>query len=226
KDFEKDKLANPGRPLPRGLISTKEMVRAIGGLFAILLLLSAAHLLLLAQLQGLLMAASVVYLWLMYKEFYIGAFLAGYPLLYALSHQIVGVPLYLYGVSLFASLFAGQELAWVYVGVNVCASISYEFTRKLKADAHPAALTYRQIYGLHKSAAIAAFFQALSIILAVSMYRSGISAVVPLLVVQGLALLLIVLQGMRDAHQKASEGFAALAVLFAAWVGVFTVFRF
>lgn len=226
KDFEKDKLANPGRPLPRGLISTQEMGRAIVGAFSVLLLLSAGHLLLSAQLQGLLMAISAVYLWLMYKEFYIGSFLAGYPLLYALSHQIVGVPLYLYGVSLFSSMFAEQELAWLYVGVNVCASISYEFTRKLKPDAHPAAQTYRQIYGLQKSAAIAIFFQTVSIFLAAIMLRSGVSAAVPLLVVQGLALLMIFQQVIRDKSHKASEGIAALSVLFAAWVGVFTVFRF
>ncbi|MFZ9519080.1 MAG: AMP-binding protein [Silvanigrellaceae bacterium] len=226
KDHEKDKQANPGRPLPRGLISPAEMNRGVVLLFFVLLAASAAHLFFSAPLQAMLMGVSAIYLWLMYKEFYIGSFLAAWPLAYALSHQMVGVPLYLYGVSLFSPAFIQQDLAWFYVGINVCASISYEFTRKLKSDAHPAARTYRQIYGLNKAAAIALAFQFGSFLLALTTYRNGIPAVLPLMVVQSLASCMILLQAWRDAHHKSSEGVSALAVLAAAWVGLFSLFRF
>jgi 4-hydroxybenzoate polyprenyltransferase len=226
KDFEKDKIANPNRPLPRGLISPQEMSSAILYLFLLLLALSSSFFFTAAPLSAALMIFSTLYLWLMYKEFYVGAWLANYPLWYALSHQVVGVPLYLFGVTLFAPSFASEPLSWMYVGANVFSSVAYEFTRKLKPDAHAAARTYRQIYGLKISAFIAMVFNFAAMGVVYTAQQSGFSGLAALFVLQIIFAFMLLWQMLKDSLHKQSEGIAALVVLLSAWMGVFVVFRF
>lgn len=226
KDFEKDKIANPSRPLPRGLISPQEMSSAILYLFLFLLAVACSFFLVAGPLSAVLMIFSTLYLWLMYKEFYVGAWLANYPLWYALSHQVVGVPLYLFGVTLFAPNFAGEPLAWMFVGANVCSSVAYEFARKLKPDAHPAARTYRQIYGLKISAIIAMLFNFAAMGIVYAAHQTGFSGLAPLFVFQAVFAFMLLFQMIKDSFHKQSEGIAALVVLLSAWMGIFVVFRF
>lgn len=225
KDFEKDKIANPTRPLPRGLISPSEMNKGIFVVFVLLMIFTGGVFAYGGVLPASLLLASCLYLWLMYKEFYIGKGLADYPLVYALSHQAVGVPLYLFGVSLFAPAFAQTPLAWIYVGTNVAASVSYEFTRKLKPDAHPAANTYRHIYGLKKAGLIAFFFQVLSIIFTLKAHSFGFVGLTVLLVAQVLVSFLILFVIRSDTSHKLAEGLTALVVLLSAWMGIFVVLK-
>jgi acyl-coenzyme A synthetase/AMP-(fatty) acid ligase len=226
KDFEKDKLANPLRPLPRGLVSTVEMSRAILIVFCILLLCSGGFLLAGAPFAALLLFSSAVYLWLMYKEFYFGKRLADFPLIYSFSHQLVGVPLYLFGVTLYSPDFAGASAAWLYVGINVASSLSYEFTRKLKPDAHPAAQTYRQIYGLRRAGALALLFQIIAVLLSLQGLQDGFQGTTVLLVVQLFVCLNLGVVMTGDSFHKAAEGLAALAVLVSAWMGLFVFLKF
>ena len=51
-------------------------------------------------LAGLLSLFYTAYLWLMYKEFYIGERLSRHPLAYAISHQIIVVPICLFTVAI------------------------------------------------------------------------------------------------------------------------------
>lgn len=225
KDLEKDKQANPGRPLPRGLLSVREVEKAI--LVLLLLLFFTAlifHLFAGATLAAGLLAFSTGYLWLMYKEFYVGQWLAKFPLLYALSHQLVGIPLYMFGLILFAPALVSHPMAWAFVGINVFASLTYEFSRKLKPDSHPAALTYRQIYGLGKSSLIALAFQLCA--MGVSLYAArSMKAVAALIFLQAATATLIAVHGVRDNLHKAVEGFAALLMLVSAWLGLFLLLR-
>ena len=225
KDLEKDKIANPTRPLPRGLISPSEMNKAIFVVFGLLMIFTGGVFAYGGLLPAILLFASCLYLWLMYKEFYVGKGLADFPLVYALSHQAVGIPLYLFGVSLFAPAFAETQLAWIYVGTNVAASISYEFTRKLKPDAHPAANTYRHIYGLQKAGLIAFVFQVLSILFALYAHNSGFVGLTVLIALQTLVSLLILFVIRSDTKHKLAEGLTALVVLMSAWMGIFVVLK-
>lgn len=72
KDFEKDKIANPTRPLPRGLISPSEMNKGIFVVFVLLMIFTGGVFAYGGVLPASLLLASCLYLWLMYKEFYIG----------------------------------------------------------------------------------------------------------------------------------------------------------
>jgi acyl-CoA synthetase (AMP-forming)/AMP-acid ligase II len=225
KDYEKDKLANPSRPLPRGLVSLAEMSSGIRIVMAVLIALSVAMFFAVSPLAGWLFLASSLYLWLMYKEFYVGQQLAHFPLFYALSHQIVGIPLYLFGVTLFWPEFVNTKLAWLFVAVNVCASLSYEFARKLKADAHPAAKTYRQIYGLSRASLIALLFQAIALVVTF-LARTELPAIVVLALFQIPTCAVVLLHSLRDGLHKPSEGLAALSVLASAWAGVLALLKF
>jgi len=225
KDFEKDKLANPTRPLPRGLISAPEMQVGIRVVMGLLMLAGVSLFVFVSNLAGSLFLLSSIYLWLMYKEFYIGQKLASFPFVYALSHQAVGIPLYLFGVTLFSPEFARERLAWVFVSLNVIASLSYEFARKLKPDAHPAAQTYRQIYGLKPAACVAVVFQAGALMLVFSA-RNEFASIAVLALVQIPTVLVVLLHSLRDGLHKPAEGFAALSVLASAWMGVLTLLNY
>jgi 4-hydroxybenzoate polyprenyltransferase len=213
KDFAKDKIANPLRPLPRGLISPSEMSRAVVLVFGILLAFSGLILFWGSALSSILLGFSVLYLWLMYKEFYVASRLAEFPIIYALSHQFVGVPLYLFGVTL-------------YVGSNVAASLTYEFARKLRPDAHTAAATYRQIYGLKKAAALTLFFQITALLFSVQALSGGFQGAAILLALQLCVIVVLCVVTAKDSHHKAAEGLAALGVLASAWMGLFVFFKF
>lgn len=226
KDYDKDKIANPQRPLPRGLLTAQEMQSGIHVVFGLLILLSLSIGVVASPLSGLLILGSSLYLWLMYKEFYFGAALGNYPLLYSFSHQIVGIPLYLFGVTLFSPSFVSEQSAWVFVAVNVASSLTYEFARKLKPDAHPAAKTYRQIYGLRPATLIAVFFHIVSMSFATHAMRTGFSGLLILCVMQFLLLICLGLVFVKDSQQKVAEGLAAGVVLVSAWMGLFVIFRF
>lgn len=226
KDFAKDKIANPLRPLPRGLISPSEMSRAVVLVFGILLAFSGLILFWGSALSSILLGFSVLYLWLMYKEFYVASRLAEFPIIYALSHQFVGVPLYLFGVTLYAPDFSQSGWAWLYVGSNVAASLTYEFARKLRPDAHTAAATYRQIYGLKKAAALTLFFQITALLFSVQALSGGFQGAAILLALQLCVIVVLCVVTAKDSHHKAAEGLAALGVLASAWMGLFVFFKF
>ncbi|PWU21019.1 MAG: hypothetical protein C5B49_03230, partial [Bdellovibrio sp.] len=101
KDYEKDVIANPTRPLPRGLLQPAAVAGAIrwiwlGTLVAGVAVYSASPLALFSFL------AFWLYLWLMYKEFFVGHRLQNYPLIYAVSHQVILVPICVFAVAVHA----------------------------------------------------------------------------------------------------------------------------
>ena len=150
KDYEKDKVAHPHRPLPRGLIAPAQVAVAVKGLAVAMLLFSV--IVGLANLPaGISYLLVTGYLWLMYREFYVGAWLANRPLLYAASHQIIILPL------CYFCFLAGNPDAWrdsqpALLGITVLgAFFTYEICRKLDPDAHPLLQTYLSHYGPAKT---------------------------------------------------------------------------
>ena len=84
KDFEKDKIVNPARPLPRGLLKPKEVISAMNLLVGLILLGSGILSFIYHPMGGLFLALSTLFGWLMYHEFFIGESLNKSPILYAL----------------------------------------------------------------------------------------------------------------------------------------------
>jgi len=149
KDTKKDKVAHPERPIPRGLITPLEARRGIKlGLTVMIglgVLAGAFNL-----PAGLLYLLTALYLWLMFKEFFVGSWLEQRPFLYAISHQVIIIPL-CGSLALLATGPLPPEalMAVVRPGILFVGSFfSYEICRKLDPGAHPVLGTYRSEYGL------------------------------------------------------------------------------
>ncbi|MBU6376301.1 MAG: UbiA family prenyltransferase [Bdellovibrionales bacterium] len=148
KDYEKDLIAHPHRPLPRGLIDRKHVRTAIYlGLIGMIgfgaLLVGMQH----PKAAGIYIFNSI-YLGLMFKEFFIGSWIGEKPFIYGVTHQVVLIPLMAFPVS----LFAPQQL-WnaptLFLGMTALGGFfTYELCRKLSMNAHPILKTYPQVYGV------------------------------------------------------------------------------
>jgi hypothetical protein len=147
KDFEKDKVAHPERPLPRGLLKPLEVQNGI----ALGLGLMAAFVLLL-WLRGysdasVIYAGISVYLYLMYREFFVGEKLSLHPFLYGFTHQAILIPLVFFPISIYHGKGWLMSQSWQ-LGLTILgAFFTYELCRKLDPGAHPVLKTYPQVYG-------------------------------------------------------------------------------
>lgn len=162
KDLDKDRVIHPERPLPRGLLTVAQA--RSGMAFSSLALAAVAY----AGARhwtgsgGALLALAIAYVWLMYREFFVGGGLAKAPALNAIAHQLVVFPLYGWpGALMRADLLARPEYqAWLVY--NFGASMTFEMCRKLDPRAHALEATYLHHYGPWRTAAIIGTFVALS----------------------------------------------------------------
>jgi 4-hydroxybenzoate polyprenyltransferase len=159
KDFEEDSRYRSYRPVPRGLVKLREL--AVLGLLAAGVQLALA--LLLEPLLVLLLAGVWLYLGLMSKEFFVGAWLRGRPVLYMLTHMIIIPLIDLYVMAcdwLPAGVEAPQGLGW-FLAVSYFDGVVLEMGRKIRApqDEEPGVNTYSALWGPRN--AVRAWFVAL-----------------------------------------------------------------
>ncbi len=171
KDFEKDKVAHPERPLPRGLVTVAEVDRAIAILAVAMFAMAAIVGWRVNVVAGGFLAVGAVYLWLMFKEFYVGERLAQFPMVYALSHQIIEYPIYGFVVVLVRPDMAFTLLMIGWIAMNIGSSMTFEIARKLDPAAAPILKTYLSVYGPAKTAVLLAVF---TILAGVGSYAIGI----------------------------------------------------
>ncbi len=152
KDFEKDRIAHPKRPLPRGLFTLSEFSRIIWISLALMVLMAALCAVTLSITSGVFYFSVTLYLFLMFKEFFIGESLNRYPLFYAITHQVVILGLALFALEGFSPELRekGLKLGVFFLGTF----FTYEVCRKLDPSAHPVLKTYLSIYGRLGSALI------------------------------------------------------------------------
>jgi 4-hydroxybenzoate polyprenyltransferase len=215
KDLEKDRIAHPERPLPRGLLAVSEVERAIGILMGALFLTAAGFAWIRATAAAVLLSVSLLYLWLMYREFYVGKRLARQPFLYAATHQVVILPLYAVPLAIHSPESLLDHRFLVYLFSNLLASFIYEVGRKLDPEAHPILGTYRSVYGAGTT------FSFMIILVAFSAWivRSGTGRVL-LWVFDALVLLTIILAWQKQKAYKAVEGATILSCLVHLWAPV------
>ncbi|MBC7690772.1 MAG: UbiA family prenyltransferase [Methylotenera sp.] len=213
KDHEKDKIVHPERPLPRGLLSLKEVHTGMSLLMGSLMALAALSAALYSPLGGSLLALSVIYVWLMYKEFFIGKSLSREPMLYAWSHQLIVFPLYgwiggLYGPEVFCN---PEFVCWMIY--NFGASMTFEICRKLDPKSHKLQETYLHHYGPGLVSVIIAFFVFVSIFAGIRAEHQNY-----LLPVQLPLLLSLVLIKVKPEKFKVIEGLAILSATIHIWM--------
>ncbi|MBX3039316.1 MAG: hypothetical protein KF789_01250 [Bdellovibrionaceae bacterium] len=226
KDFKKDQIANPTRPLPRGVLKPIQVERAIR-LLAIIMAIAALILFSFSPTAGLLYGVVTIYLWLMFREFYIGSWLEQRMFLYGLSHQVILIPLSLFSFSLHstadiisADLYNSAGFDWALMVLG--SFFGYEVCRKLDPKAHPMLRTYLHVYGAPKSGLIiiATAFVALAgaMMLADSLFfgQVGFCALfLPLLTPLAFFLTYVVLR--RPEKYKMVEGLATLSLILHIW---------
>ncbi len=205
KDYDKDVIAHPTRPLPRGVLTTAQVSKSISVMMAVGWLLSASFVLI--NMTSMWLATLTTgWLWLMYKEFYIGQALAKRPLIYAITHQIILVPFCLLMAATIDNLTVGWSLA------VLGSFFTYEVSRKLNPKAHPILGTYLSVYGRQGTFMIVAMLFAVSLIGAKSigfMNWMGPWAI--------LTLLSYPLLWVRPAAFKIIEGLATVSLFFHIW---------
>ncbi|WP_374075064.1 hypothetical protein [Bdellovibrio bacteriovorus] len=161
KDYSKDVVAHPQRPLPRGLVSVPAMKIVVNGGLAVMLLFAGVSFLQ-GSVPGICYALIVLYLYLMYKEFFVGESLANKPFLYACTHQIIIVLLLVYAAATLQAEAASAAVSYLAGFVILGCFFTYEVARKMDPKAHPILKTYLSVYGKKGVAFILIFLQAVS----------------------------------------------------------------
>ena len=155
KDLIKDLALEPARPLPRGLINQLEIRNAIDLILLTLVVIGTLTGVIGGFYAGLFALVSVAYLLLMEREFYIGALLKRLPLLSALSHQALLIPMYLVPL---ATAVAERRfpagMAGAFIGANFAGSMAYEISRKLNPSSPIGKDTYLQLFGTKRTLAM------------------------------------------------------------------------
>lgn len=215
KDYEKDVLAHPERPLPRGLLTTAEVYQAIVLITLLMMAYGALIMVFTNRIATISYLVVTVYLLLMYKEFYLGPWLENRPLLYAVSHQAI-----VFGVCIFAVTVARPNLVWnhqtLYLGLAILGSFfSYEVSRKLDPDAHPALKTYLSVYGSLKTSLIVLVA---SLISAWGAFGLGLQNL--LWPAEGLLVASLIVLFLKPEKYKIVEGVATLSLTLHLWAVV------
>lgn len=211
KDFEKDVVAHPERPLPRGLLNRTEVHNGIIALTLLMVVFAVLSGILVSTTTFVLFLAITFYLWLMYKEFYVPT-LSNWPLVYAYSHQIILVLIAGYSVSAVDPQTLDQPLPWIW-GVCVLGGFfTYEICRKLDPKSHPVLKTYLSVYGPQITILLIAIN--LGISAAASQYIGLSKLLVPMdLLVLASSVILIV----KPSTYKVVEGLATINLLLHLW---------
>ncbi len=212
KDFEKDKVAHPERPLPRGLFTLEEFVGFIRIFNAFMVAVSILATMIVSLKAGLYFAVGAFYLFLMFKEFYVKDWLSRRPLMYAATHQFIIIPMTAFVLECFLpDCIESKEFVWL-SGLLLFSFFAFEVGRKLDPSAHPVLNTYLRRYGKEKTSFL------LLILLGLA-YKSGeqlglLMLLGPLYV---LILLLLTLLWWAPRKFKWIEGFVTLFLLLAIW---------
>jgi len=154
KDAADDARFRPYRPVPRGLVTLRELagVGIVAGVLQLAIALAVTP-----RLVPLLLGVWV-YFALMSREFFVGAWLRAHPVAYIASHMAI-VPMIDAYVSAFDWLVARQPappaLTW-FLAVTFCNGLVVEIGRKLRApaDEERGVETYSALWGRLRGATV------------------------------------------------------------------------
>lgn len=151
KDYEEDARFRPYRPVPRGLVTLREL----GMLFAAAAVIQFALAVWLDARLVVLLGATWLYLALMSKEFFAGEWLRRRPVLYMTSHMLIMPLVDLYAASADWLPAAGRPpagLAW-FLLASYFNGLVIEIGRKVRSpeDEEPGVDTYSRLWGRRRA---------------------------------------------------------------------------
>ncbi|MEJ2539462.1 MAG: hypothetical protein P8188_05760 [Gemmatimonadota bacterium] len=205
KDLDRDRIAHPDRPLARGALSRHQARQGV--ITGLAVVLTGAGVLTVAgpSLAGAFLALCGLWAFLMYREFFFPERLRERPVLYALTHQAVVLPLYGFAAATVGSGAAGVPEVWWFAATGLGASFTWEVCRKLDPDADPVLDTYRARLGPARTVALATGSLAL---VAVPASRLGLAPI--LWPMAGLVLAALLFAWARPGSYRAAAGAAGL----------------
>jgi hypothetical protein len=215
KDYDKDCAAHPTRPLPRGLVDVKKFPAIIWTAMVLYFLLTPI-IYKFSNVAGILLLGSQVWLILMYKEFFCGSWLEKKPFFYAVTHQVVIIPLTVAAYAILAktnSFSAVPASVYHFSIVFLSLFFSYEVGRKLDPKANPILGTYLVHYGPAK---VFIFILGLTIMGFYSCMQIGLT------IWLGIPFLLTILSMIffltDHSKYKIAEAIATINLIFGLWV--------
>ena len=215
KDYEKDKIANPDNPLPRGLLEPEEVAKAIQVLGITMLLYGVFVAITLQILSALAYLAVVGMLWVVYREFYAADWLARRPIIRGACRQTVMIPVALFVTSVTWPHHPLSAETAPFCLVLMGAFFCYDTCSKLNPYAHPAMMTYIHFYGFHTTFLVATGSLLVSAIGAVGMGLGFVLGLTELCVFFSLLVLFL----DRRLYQI-PEKIAACSLIVHVWSGV------
>jgi 4-hydroxybenzoate polyprenyltransferase len=224
KDYDKDVIVHPDRPLPRGILKKQEVEFVIRVIVLALSLYSVLVGMAFGWSAGLWFAAEVLYSVLMYLEFGIGDTLDETPFFNAVLHQAS-----IYVSAFFLSAAAGinepymHGKSWHVGHLGLSAFFTFEICRKLDPDLPKIKGTYLVVYGKWKTLLMTVGTIAFG---AYGSWSLGLSHVLLPIEIGFLALLAVHFvvpygKGSVQKRHKLLEGLAFLYLLFHLWGPVF-----
>lgn len=154
KDCEEDARYRPYRPVPRGLVTLRELGWVWAGTAAVQLLLAFWH----APRLGFVLLGSWVYLALMSKEFFVREWLVARPITYLWTHMLI-MPLVDFYATACDWAGAGQPvpagLPW-FLAASLGNGVVLEIGRKIRPLEREeiGVPTYSKLWGMQRAAAI------------------------------------------------------------------------
>jgi 4-hydroxybenzoate polyprenyltransferase len=212
KDFEKDKIAHPDRPLPRGLFTHQEFGSWIFRFNVAMVIWSVVIGFLLNPVSGILFGIGTIYLYLMFKEFYLGEWLVKRPMLYAITHQLIIFPMGAFVYSCYHAQVLTNPSAFWFCLLLIGTFFGFEVGRKLDPSAHPILKTYLVQYGKNKTV-----FLLLGLLAIATHAASHVGADLILGPLYVLVILTSSLVWWAPHRFKSIEGMVALYLLSALW---------
>ncbi|WP_141735262.1 UbiA family prenyltransferase [Oligoflexus tunisiensis] len=218
KDYKKDLTAHPERPLPRGLIQVATAKKVIGFTLALQIFFGIGLLAADLSYAGYFWIMTTVWLYLMYVEFYCGAWLEQRPFFYATTHQLILLPLILSAAHLMGDVNSRPA---IWSGVMILgAFFTYEIARKLDPKAHELLRTYRLVYGRRGALALMVFTSAVAMAGVLLKTGGSLSSSWPYILVVIGTWIGCALWG--EEKPKAAEGLASVSLLVHIWGPVIT----
>lgn len=164
KDYEKDKVAHPDRPLPRGLVTVGQVQKLMIAGFVVLLSFLIPSFTIYGTITAALLASVCVWLFLMYKEFFCEEVLAKSPIVYAITHQLIIVPLILFVTTVLEGEFIilPEFIGLAFIALS--SFFTYEVGRKMDPNADKILGTYLVHYGKNKTHILITILASMSVI--------------------------------------------------------------
>lgn len=151
KDYEKDCTCQPYRPVPRGLITLKELKWLALGIILFIIILNTF----LMPVMLVSVALVMTYMFFMTKEFFVKQWLIKHPLTYLWTHMLI-MPLidfYTTGLDWLNEGIQPPEGLIFFLLVTYFNGVIIEVGRKIKCKEteETGVETYSALYGLHKA---------------------------------------------------------------------------